>query len=60
MNPTLLVVLMVVAGVGCIVASTFVPADLRGEVIGAGMFLLGWALRRPGDRQRLPHPDDLL
>lgn len=58
-SPTLLVVLMVVAGVAILVASSFAPPDYRDEVIGAAMFLIGWATKRPGELSATTHPDDL-
>lgn len=50
MNPTLLVILLVVVAVGAIVVSQLVVDPSTAELVrGAGIFLLGLAVKRPGD-----------
>jgi hypothetical protein len=59
-DPMLLVVLMVVTALASIVTSLFVPEPASAELIrSAGVFLLGLAIKRPGDLTATTHPDDI-
>jgi hypothetical protein len=58
-DPAVLKIAMVLAGVACLIAAAFVPPDYRVEVVAAGAGLLGWAKRAPGDISLTSNVDDV-
>lgn len=55
-----LVLVAVVVGLACIGLSFVVKtADQKIELVGTGMWLLGWAKKRPWDHAAELHPADI-